>query len=35
MTSKRVKIKRTEGTPIDMSNFYANQKKILKSAYAI
>lgn len=27
MTSKRVKIKRTEGTPIDMSNFYANQKK--------
>lgn len=25
--SKRVKIKRTEGTPVDLSNWYANQKK--------
>ena len=25
--SKRVKIKRTEGTPIDMSNFWTNRKK--------
>lgn len=25
--SKRVKIKRTEGTPIDMSNWYENRKK--------
>jgi len=25
--TKRVKLERTEGTPVDLSNWYANQKK--------